>query len=62
MLVYHFWWGYRIAQSKFLALKAWKDICLPKKVDGLGPRRFWDINLVFPDRLLWRLASRSQGL
>lgn len=31
-----FWWGYKGESSWHLSLKAWKSICVPKCVDGLG--------------------------
>lgn len=35
-----FWWGYKEESSRHLTLKAWKSICVPKYVGGLGIRMF----------------------
>ena len=55
-LVRNFWWGVKSDGSKTLMLKAWKDLCTPKEVGGLGFRLFQDLNLAFLAKLGWAIA------
>lgn len=43
-MVRKFWWNAKPNAKNFLALKAWKDICKPKNLRGLGFRKFRDVN------------------
>ena len=43
-MIRRFWWGVHPDKHRFLALRAWSDICKPKEVGGLGFRKFSDIN------------------
>ncbi|KAH7515208.1 hypothetical protein FEM48_Zijuj10G0002700 [Ziziphus jujuba var. spinosa] len=61
-LVRKFWWKSNPKTSGYLALKAWKDICKPKDLGGLGFRRFKDINLSLLAKLGWKLANREDCL
>ena len=60
-LVKRFWWGAKPGE-KFLALKAWKDICKPKAMGGLGFRLFKDINTALLAKLGWKLATGEDCL
>lgn len=40
----NFWWGYKEGSTKQFALKAWKSLCVPKSVGGLGIRMFSEMN------------------
>ncbi|KAH7543360.1 hypothetical protein FEM48_Zijuj02G0176000 [Ziziphus jujuba var. spinosa] len=44
------------------ALKAWKDICKPKDLGGLGFRRFKDMNLSLLAKIGWKLANGEDCL
>ncbi|KAH7537833.1 hypothetical protein FEM48_Zijuj03G0135100 [Ziziphus jujuba var. spinosa] len=56
-LVCKFWWKSNHKTSGFLALKAWKDICKPKDMIGMGFKRFKDMNLTLLAKLGWKLAN-----
>lgn len=57
-MIRDFFWGFKTAQQHHhLYLKSWKDICLPKRVGGLGIRRLWDMNLALLMKLAWRIIS-----
>lgn len=53
-LVRKFWWESKPNADRFLALKGWKEICRPKKLGGLGFKRFKEINLSLLAKLGWR--------
>ena len=61
-LVRRFWWGAKPSNAHYLALKAWKDICKPKSMGGLGFRLFKDMNLAMLSKLGWKLASGEKSL
>jgi hypothetical protein len=54
-----FWWtGIREDKtSKALCLRAWKDICTPKKEGGLGIRNFQAANQGLILMAAWRIAQ-----
>jgi len=41
--------------------RTWKDICIPKREEGMGIRRLTDLNKASGVRLVWRLCT-SQSL
>jgi hypothetical protein len=55
-----FWWtGVREeSSSKSMCLKAWKDICAPKKDGGLGIRNLQAINQGLILTAAWRIAEQ----
>ena len=57
-----FWWGVKSGKHNYLALKAWKDICKPKEVGGLGFLRFTDFNTTLLAKLGWKLAFGEETL
>ncbi|KAH7542709.1 hypothetical protein FEM48_Zijuj02G0103000 [Ziziphus jujuba var. spinosa] len=61
-IVRKFWWETKPNASGFFPLKAWKDLCKPKEMGGLGFRRFKDMNLALVAKLGWKLASDEECL
>ncbi|KAH7537930.1 hypothetical protein FEM48_Zijuj03G0145100 [Ziziphus jujuba var. spinosa] len=61
-IVRKFWWESKPNASGFLALKAWRDLCRPKELGGLGFRRFKDLNLAVVAKLRWKLACEEDSL
>lgn len=61
-MVRKFWWESQPNANKFVALKAWKEICKPKRLGGLGFRRFKDINSTLLAKLGWKLALGVDSL
>ncbi|XP_060668149.1 uncharacterized protein LOC132799707 [Ziziphus jujuba] len=55
-------WKSNLKTSGYLALKAWKDICKPKDLGGLGFRRFKDMNLSLLAKIGWKLANGEDCL
>lgn len=45
-----------------MALKAWKDICQPKELGGLGFRLFHEMNLALLAKLAWKVAIDEDSL
>ena len=45
-----------------MTLKAWKEICKPKDLGGLGFQRFIDFNTALLAKLGWKLASGEENL
>ena len=62
-IIRNFWWtGVREeANAKNLCLKAWKDICSPKKEGGLGIRNLQAINQGLILMAAWRLADQPDN-
>lgn len=60
-LIRKFWWGAGNS-NKFMALKAWKDICKPKDKGSLGIKRFTDINSSLLAKLGWKVATGEETL
>jgi hypothetical protein len=56
-----FWWtGVREDKtSKALCLRAWKDICTPKKDGGLGIKKFQAVNQGLLLMSAWRIAQNA---
>ncbi|KAF3438786.1 hypothetical protein FNV43_RR21551 [Rhamnella rubrinervis] len=46
-----FWWEAKMKSRHYLALKAWKDVCKPKRNGGLGFRLFKEMNLALLAKL-----------
>lgn len=59
-----FWWiGVREeTTSRALCLRAWKDICTPKREGGLGIRNFQDVNQSLILMAAWRIAENPDDL
>jgi hypothetical protein len=59
-----FWWtGVRDeTNSRALCLRAWKDICTPKKEGGLGIRNFQAVNQGLILTAAWRIADHPDDL
>ena len=55
----NFWWSGVTDndRSKPICLRAWKDICAPKREGGLGVRNLQAVNLGLILSALWRIAS-----
>lgn len=43
-------------------MKAWSDICQPKKEGGIGFCHFKDINVAFLSKLGWKIARENDSL
>jgi hypothetical protein len=58
-IIRHFWWtGVKDDQTtKSSCLRAWADICIDKKVGGLGVRNLQAINQGLILSAAWRLAK-----
>jgi hypothetical protein len=55
--VRRFWWNPSNDSGRFLAWKAWSDLCTPRANGGLGFRRAKHINDAFLSKLAWMVAS-----
>ena len=62
-VIRNFWWvGVREeAGSKALCLRAWKDICTPKKEGGLGIKNMLAMNQGLLLAAAWRLADNPDS-
>jgi hypothetical protein len=62
-IIRHFWWvGVRDDQTtKSLCLRAWADICIDKKIGGLGVRNLQAINQGLILSAAWRLAKEPHS-
>ncbi|KAL8141078.1 hypothetical protein V2J09_007099 [Rumex salicifolius] len=54
------WGGY--SEVRKLHLVAWEDMCLPKRLGGLGIRSMKDANMAMIGKLGWRLLTGTAGL
>lgn len=54
--------GFKIRLKIFMAMKAWKDLCKPKDIGGLGFQSFKDINMAFLSNLAWKMAWQEDSL
>jgi hypothetical protein len=62
-IIRNFWWtGVKEEQTtKSLCLRAWADICIDKKLGGLGVRNFQAVNQGLILSAAWRLAKEPQS-
>lgn len=62
-IIRNFWWtGIRDeTNNKSLCLKAWKDICTPKKEGGLGIRNLHAVNHGLMLMAAWRIADQPNS-
>lgn len=56
-LVRKFWWGGKKDSNRYLALKKWSSICLPREKGGLRFYKFEDINSALLAKLGWNLVK-----
>lgn len=55
--VRRFWWNPSSNSGRFLAWRAWSDICIPRASGGLGFRSAKHTNDAFLSKLAWMVAS-----
>jgi hypothetical protein len=62
-IIRNFWWtGIKEEQTtRSLCLRAWADICVEKKIGGLGVRNMQAINQGLILSAAWRLAKEPQS-
>lgn len=56
-----FWWNAKKKEGRYLALKAWSEICKPKTQGGLGFRKFSDFNTTLLAKLAWKMESMDKA-
>ena len=56
-----FWWGHEHGEKK-LHLINWDKICQPKKMDGLGIKKFKHMNQAMLNKQYWRICQNPQSL
>lgn len=61
-LVRKLWRGSKRNSNRYLALKFWDAIYLPKESGGLEFRRFKDLNQALLAKLAWKIASNEESL
>lgn len=61
-LIKSFWWSNEAEGTRYLALKAWDEVCMPKDQRGMGFQKFDDINLAILSKLAWKMARDEDML
>lgn len=61
-MVKRFWWGTDPGKARFMALKPWKNICLPKYFGGLSFQIFREMHLTMLAKLGWSNLLRAKYL
>ena len=56
------WWNQKKENGRYLAWKAWDQLCLPKQCGGLGFRKSKDCNCALIAKLAWMVASNRDSL
>lgn len=57
-----FWWNPKKEFGRYLAWKAWDDLCKPRVFGGLGFRKSKKVNEAFLAKFTWLIASGSNSL
>lgn len=57
-----FWWKSKQHEGRFLASKAWDNLCCPTKEGGLGFKKVKDINSALLAKLGWMVVSKRDSL
>lgn len=52
-----FFWSVQEGINKFLCLRAWANICVPKLAGGMRIRRARDVNVAYIMKLGWSLCT-----
>ena len=48
--------------GKYLAYKAWDNLCLPRKERGLGFKKSKEFNRILITKLSWMVASKRESV
>lgn len=57
-----FWWKFNQREGRFLAWKAWNDLCHPRNVGGLGFKKAKSTNFALLAELALMIASKRDSL
>ena len=61
-LTKRFWWKPNQREGKFLAWKAWDELCYPRNIGGLGFKKAKNTNFALLAKLAWMIASKRDSL
>lgn len=56
-----FLWGVNEERKRFISLRSWDSISVPKTAGGLGLRRAHDSNIAFITKLGWQVCTDTNG-
>jgi hypothetical protein len=62
VVIRRYWWNPKKDSRKFLAWKAWDNLCQPKKLGGLGFRQSKKYNEALLAKLTWMVISKRDSL
>ena len=56
------WWKPKGKEMRFVAWKAWDNLCHPKNVGGLGFKKAKEVNSALLAKLAWMVCSGKRSL